>query len=82
MTASASEPPPKPRGTIEPRVQTVQSPSSAYAEACLGSRSQVGCGRGDGYSPMTMKTVELRLPAAPTADHWSIRIGDYGVLGV
>jgi hypothetical protein len=31
---------------------------------------------------MTMKTVELRLPAAPTADHWSIRIGDYGVLGV
>jgi hypothetical protein len=36
MTASASEPP-KPRGTIEPRVQTVQSPSSAHAEACLGS---------------------------------------------
>jgi hypothetical protein len=31
MTASASEPHPKPRGTVEPRVQTVQSPSSAHA---------------------------------------------------
>ncbi len=31
MTASASEPPPKLRGTVEPRVQTVQSPSSVHA---------------------------------------------------